>query len=491
MNSIMGSPQRVQPMRHTLATELLIPMLVGLVIAVALAADLLWLRGLSLRWLAPRLSGVAPPVLLLLAAVLCVGTLLFVTVGRTWFPKPEERLIFLLLVPTQLVGFSLGNIEPLKICLLATVGCWLIQSMSQNRTVRLYPPFLMMWLVILIFSTASIVNGLVTSMLSQYSILAKFLMFFIVANVVRSPTQLQYAVRLIVALGVMSAVLALVQEAIFYFLQVPLSLDDNASKYWFKETPLGWMIRATGFHPTSQNLSHFLLMACAMLMVGPFSSVQRFWGGLTMAMGIFFTFSGNGLLVLGVVLFLVPVFRRPSITLHYLSIVLLLVLLAYETGLLEFVYHKYLLPLSGKSAEDRIELLQMGFEVIGEHPIVGIGLNNFGRLSPQPVHNAYMQLVTEIGVLPGILLGLIFVLIYLRLLIGLRNMAPGPLLQCGKAVLLAFTGLILHFMFEPFINSLVSWSIIGFAEATALLLYAKSRPTSNGGSAALPLARSP
>jgi hypothetical protein len=32
-------------------------------------------------------------------------------------------------------------------------------------------------------------------------------------------------------------------------------------------------------------------------------------------------------------------------------------------------------------------------------------------------------------------------------------------------------GLALHFMFEPFINSLVSWSIIGLAEAAALLLY--------------------
>ncbi len=491
MNASIGWPQGAQARRRAPASDWLIPVLLGAAIAGLLVAEVLWMRGLSLRWLAPRLGGVAPPVLVLLMIVLGLATLFLATAGRSWLPDPGFRLIFLLLVPTQLVGFSLGNIEPLKICLLATVACWLIQSMAHNRSVRLYPPFLMMWLVILIFSTASIVNGLVTSMLSQYSILAKFLMFFIVANVVRTPSQLLYAVRLLVALGVMSAILAVVQEAIFYFLQIPLSLDDNASKYWFKETPIGWMIRATGFHPTSQNLSHFLLITCALLLVGPFSRRQRFWGGLVMGIGVFFTFSGNGLLVLGVVLFLVPIFRRPAITLHYLSIVLLLILLAYESGLLEFVYHKYLLPLSGKSAEDRIELLQLGLEVIGRHPVVGIGLNNFGRLSPQPVHNAYMQLITEIGVIPGVLLVLILALIFVRLLIGLRSMPPGPLLQSGKAVLLALTGLALHFMFEPFINSLVSWSIIGFAEATALLLYANKQTTPGCESATLSPARSP
>ena len=122
---------------------------------------------------------------------------------------------------------------------------------------------------------------------------------------------------------------------------------------------------------------------------------------------------------------------------------------------------------------------------------MGIGLNNFGRLSPQPVHNAYMQLITEIGVIPGVLLVLILALIFVRLLIGLRSMPPGPLLQSGKAVLLALTGLALHFMFEPFINSLVSWSIIGFAEATALLLYANKQTTPGCESATLSPARSP
>ena len=180
----------------------------------------------------------------------------------------------------------------------------------------------MMWLAILAFAFASALNG-VGSLVAQYSIVAKFLMFFIVANIVRTPAQLLFTVRLLVVLGIASAVLALAQEALFYFFKFPLSLDDNATKYWFKETPLGWMIRATAFHPTAQNLSHYLLMALALLMLGPFSVALRLFGGVLMALGVFFTFTGNGLLVMALLLLLAPVVHRPRLALHYISGLLL------------------------------------------------------------------------------------------------------------------------------------------------------------------------
>lgn len=464
---LSGLPPRAS---QSLLLGWMLPVGIGLLIACALIADELLLRGLSLRWAAPYMRDLAPPIVMLLLAGLLVAAIVTVIFISRWFPPRDYALITLLFIPTQLVGFSLANIEPLKICLLITTGIWLIQTFSKDGTVRLYRPFLMIWLIILIFSSLSIMNGQVTSFVSQYTIVAKFLMFFMVANVLRTEDQLVFTVRLLVWLGIISAVAAILQEGLFYYFKIPLSLDDNSTKYWFKETPLGWMIRATGFHPTSQNLSHYLLMAMCMLMLGPFTNKLRFWGSLLMTGGIFFTFTGNGLVALAFVLFLMPIVHRPRFTLHYLCTVLCIALVLYQTGVLEIVYEKYLLPLSGKSAEDRVELLQTGLEVLGRHPWIGMGLNNFGRISPQPVHNAYMQLVTEIGLVPGALLLLIMLLIFVRLLVGLGNTPEGPVRQCGKGIFLAFTGLIFHFMFEPFINSLVSWSIIGLAEATALIL---------------------
>lgn len=448
-----------------------LPLLAGLLIAVALTAELVWARGLSLRWAAPWLRGEAPPLLMLALVPVLSLVLLAVSWMRGWWPTREHAPIALLLVATQCVGFSYANIEPLKICLLVVCALWLVDALMNNRAVRLYPPFLMAWLLILAFAFASVVNGLVSSLVAQYTIAAKFLMFFIVPNLVRTPSQLLFALRLVVGLGVASSVLALVQESLFYFFNLPLSLEDNATKYWFKETPLGWMIRATAFHPTAQNLSHWLLMAFAILLLGPFKLTHRLLGGALMALGIFFTFTGNGLVVLALICFAAPIVHKPRLLLHYLGSLSLLALVAYQSGAMEWVYEKYLLPISGKSAEDRISLLQMGLEVIERHPLVGMGLNNFGRVSPQPVHNAYFQLITEIGIVPGVVLCLIFFFILARLVLGVVNTAPGPLQQAGKGMLLAFMALVVHFMFEPFINSLVSWCVIGLAEATALLLY--------------------
>jgi hypothetical protein len=473
-----SSVVRGDPLWRTLG----LPLFIGFLIAAALTAELFWARGLSLRWAAPMLRGEAPPVLMLLLVPLLGLAVLSVSWMRGWWPTRANAPIALLLIATQCVGFSLANIEPLKICLLIVCAGWLADALMNNRPVRLYPPFLMAWLVMLAFAFASVVNGLVSSLVAQYTIAAKFLMFFIVPNLIRSPTTLLFALRLVVGLGIASSVLALMQEALFYFFNLPLSLDDNATKYWFKDTPLGWMIRATAFHPTAQNLSHWLLMAFAILLLGPFTLMHRLVGGALMVLGIFFTFTGNGLVVMALICFAAPIVHKPRFLIHYLAILSLVGLVTYQLGVMEWVYEKYLLPISGKSAEDRIGLLQMGLEVIERHPVVGMGLNNFGRVSPQPVHNAYMQMVTEIGVVPGVVLCLIFLFIVARLLIGVAHTRPGPLQQAGKGVLLAFLALLVHFMFEPFINSLVSWCVIGLAEATALLLYmrfAKDQPVNH------------
>ena len=451
--------------------SLVLPALLGALLAVGVAADALLARSLSLKWAAPWLRGAAPPLLSLLVAGALLLLVLAATLWRQHLPGRSQAAIVLLFSATQLVGFNLANIEPLKIALLLVSAGWLADALLNNRPLRLYPPLLMVWLLILAFGLLSILNGRVISLVAQYSLIAKFLMFFIVANLVRTPQQLLFALRLLVMLGLGSALLALAQEGLFYFLGVPLTLEDNAPKYWFKDTPLGWMIRATAFHPTAQNLSHALLMSLALLLLGPFSVRQRIGGGLLLALGIFFTFSGNALMVTVALLLLAPLMAWPRRALHYLAALALLALLLYLSGVAGWAYDKYLLPISGKSAEDRIALLQLGLEMMARHPWTGIGLNNFGSVSPQPVHNAYLQMVTEIGIVPGLLLCLMLLLVALRLLLGTVQTPAGPLRQAGLGMLLALTGLLVHFQFEPFINSLVSWSIIGLAEATALLLY--------------------
>ena len=139
-----------------------LPALIGVLIAVALVVDLVFGRSLAHRWITPFLRDDAPPIFSLAAIAMLCCALFAATVMRRWLPSGYFALIALLFIPTQLVGFNLANIEPLKICLLIVVGFWLTGSLGDHRKIRVYRPVLMLWLVILAFSLVSIVivNGL-------------------------------------------------------------------------------------------------------------------------------------------------------------------------------------------------------------------------------------------------------------------------------------------------------------------------------------------
>ena len=125
-----------------------------------------------------------------------------------------------------------------------------------------------------------------------------------------------------------------------------------------------------------------------------------------MGTAVVFSFSLGGLFVFCLLILLAPFFRHPHRTMHYTSGLVAMALIAYQAGAVKWV-QEHALSIGEKSGEDRMELLQLGFEAIQAHPWIGIGLNNFNRLSTLAVHNSYIQISSEIGLIGG----LIFVLI--------------------------------------------------------------------------------
>ena len=115
------------------AAHALVPALIGALIAAGIAAEAWWARGMSLQWVAPWLRGEAPPLLSLLAAMALGILVAGATLLRGWLPAREHVPIVLLFVATQLVGFNLANIEPLKIALLIVCAAWLADALVNNR----------------------------------------------------------------------------------------------------------------------------------------------------------------------------------------------------------------------------------------------------------------------------------------------------------------------------------------------------------------------
>lgn len=452
------------------AAQLLILLAIGLAIAAAVVFDPTITRSLSRKlfggWSTTGVPYVLSPLFITLMLILTI----LVLNGKKWFEKQYEIYVLLIFIPTQFVGVNIANIEATKFGLLSVLYLWLLDSFANRRPVRLFMPNLLIWIGILCFAIASILNGLVGSIVSMYALLAKMLMFLLVVNVLRNYDLLQLALKTLVYLAIFSAVMALLQEAIFYFMGIPISFNDNASKEWYKGTPFGIFIRASAFHPTAQNLAHSLLLATTLILFGEYSLRFKTVAIALTSTAMFFTFSGNALIILVCVLALTPIIKAPNKLFHYLAITLLILLVCYEIGALNWIYQKFILPIAGKSSEDRVSLLQLGIDILLRHPFIGIGLHNFGRVSPQPVHNAYFQLATEIGVIAGLLLIALLLLIMIRLIMaGLQQTDPARK-NTLKGVALGFGALTTHFMFEPFIDSMVSWSYIGLAEATAMVL---------------------
>lgn len=468
-SSLQPHPQ-LSPGTLSRTAQLALLLATGLMVAAAVVFDPSMTRSLSRSllggWSTTGVPYLLSPVLLAVIALLTIVVLN----GKKWFAHQYEICVMLIFIPTQFVGVNIANLEATKFGLLSVLYLWLLDTFANRRPIRLFMPIILIWLGILCFAIASILNGLVASIGSMYVIIAKLLMFLLVINILRNYNLLQLALKTLVYLAIFSAVAALIQEAIFYFLGIPISFNDNAAKEWFKGTPFGVFIRASAFHPTAQNLAHSLLLATTLILFGPYSTRFKTIALTLTSAAMFLTFSGNALIILVGVLAITPIVKAPHKTLHYLAIVLLVLLVCYETGAMHWIYEKFMLPIIGKSSEDRVSLLQLGIDIITRNPLIGIGLHNFGRVSPQPVHNAYFQLATEIGVIAGLLLIAMFLLILIRLVMaGLRQTDPVRK-STLQGVALGFTALIIHFMFEPFIDSMVSWSFIGLAEATAMIM---------------------
>jgi O-antigen ligase len=262
------------------------------------------------------------------------------------------------------------------------------------------------------------------------------------------------------ALAVMSALLAIGGMIAFLLGGIAFSADD-ISDFQYKETPLGLLPRATALMPTTQSLAHLLLLGLSILLFIPIRPVYRALGTALLCIAIGCTFSMGAYVTLVVILLVWPFLRWPARSIHLLVALGALGAVAYFSGAAQLIYDTIVLPVGGKGAQDRIGYLQAGFEAIREHPLFGIGLKGIGRELHTPVHNAYVQLTAELGVLAGVL----FVVMILYVTIGaglaafVRTSGRQRLGMMG--LFLGMIALGVHLMFEPFYDNYTSWAYVG------------------------------
>src|SRR5262249_40985040 len=139
--------------------------------------------------------------------------------------------------------------------------------------------------------------------------------------------------------------------------------------------------------------------------------------------------------------------------------------LGYATGWVDWLGEHIFEVIGEKSGEDRIELLFMGLDALAKYPILGIGVRNIERISAYPegwpVHNAFLQMASETGLLGG----LSFIALVGLVMVRIGVLATSITEQAGKSLIkglfIGYVVMVIDFMVEPFADNMVSWLYIG------------------------------
>lgn len=217
---------------------------------------------------------------------------------------------------------------------------------------------------------------------------------------------------------------------------------------------------------------------------------------LTSVVALILTVSKGAILALGVVAVAIVVFQVRSIfsrknILYLISILLLLGLMGWggysvlsRTNDIEKYYAKAYDIITGASITERQEAYDVAREAYSKHPIVGIGIGNFGPyFSGYPLsspgygwpitNNQYLEVLSETGIV-GLVLFMAFILsIFFYSVVAYKDTDDMFLKTVLLALNFAFLGILIQYMTFSTLYIMHIWILIGLIIATQQLILSK------------------
>jgi len=250
------------------------------------------------------------------------------------------------------------------------------------------------------------------------------LMFLYLANTVSSPDHLRRLLSWLMVAIAATSVVAVVEYASGQISTLPLVSVLGGGK---ATTVVGTeMMRVGGLMGSPNGLATVLVQMLPLLLaffLGPFSGYRkpRLLVGLGVGvLALIVTYSRGAWLVFGLsLLFLLPLMTTRRLGLSQggwvrKTVILVGVFAALAVPLYGNVYTRLTEDDRG-SAQSRLPMMQVAFRIIEDNPWFGVGLGNYERVMndydqgperihrhfPWPVHNIYLNITAEIGLLGG------------------------------------------------------------------------------------------
>lgn len=294
----------------------------------------------------------------------------------------------------------------------------------------LSPLLIPLLLVIISYATSFLVMPDAAALMPNllYRLTSNFAVVVLLPGILRTRRQIEIFFHMLLACACLSVAVEWVQLALSFATGYPITFTDGS--YTHVSTPWGIFPRLTGlmYHPNLQSncISTIAILALwfGLRPRGTLPVARRVTylaAYVWLALGVVFTFSRSGWLSLGVATMLVPLVRYPRFAPAYVLILGVAGVIGWQTGLLKLGY-EFVEGLNQASADFRWHIDHLAMEAFYTHPWLGIGTTgvlDYDNPWKLQVHDTYLQIAAEMGVVGILAFATFGALILGRLLLAL------------------------------------------------------------------------
>jgi len=413
--------------------------------------------------------------------------------GPRLYRHKDFSLLVFIVAASQFSGMGIGSLDVLDVSSVGLFALWLFIAATESRAPVQTSPIMfaalgLMFLAVLALINRPPIGGLI-------AISEKFALFFAVVALLQRRPLIEQTTFALIAASVFSSLVAIGQTVVFWVWGIlwTTGIGESQAMGYLKPTPFGVMPRSTAFFPNPAGLNDYLLFCSGLILFAVANAKSTKWKWFYIlafvlnCAGITLTWSASSLSGLALVMLLFVYFNRPALTIHYTAAIGFVLIVCYWSGLLEFMY-RLMKNYASSSGEVRLRLLELAMEVLDRQALIGMGVQNFANASGNlfqegvftvayPVHNAFGQMATELGVF-GALIYLSIVAFIIARIIRVLRLPNVPEKWIFKGYLLGMLPLIIHMFSEPMAYEGTLWLLFGIIEGSAMIVLRPLRAVS-------------
>lgn len=384
----------------------------------------------------------------------------------------------------HLMAVDVGPINPLNVLIVLVCTLWLLHRFVDHTAPWSPSGFFHLTVLFIACALASALNqDFFDIMRGWLNLLPKLVLVLILTDILDDREHVDLAVRALIASSAIAALVGIAQSSLYFGYQLELNLMEPESPRYVSIAGRE-VLRAAGLQQTPHFYAFPLAVAAliALFLVGTAHGWRRAWfAGAAFAalIGVILSVARELWVGVSVSLVLVPLVARPRLTLTlWVPIGFGLFAVGMASGLLPWAV-RALLEINVQSNTARVELFSAGVRALMDHPFNGVGIGNFPSYYPtnerDPVHNAVIEVGSELGVIACLVFITALAWVAGRLVSGIRAAADVHACHQLKALLVGYLCMLVTIQFDLMAYNPFLWFYLVLADSAVRVALREAR----------------